>query len=64
MTEWVNHSLKEDMKTYMETKDNVKTQRSTILGDAAQVALKGNFSATQAYLKKQENLKSTPKPST
>ena len=45
--------IKEEIKKYPETNDNKNTMTQN-LWDAAKAVLRGNFIATQAYLKKQE----------
>ena len=48
---WVNNKIKEDLKIYLETNENVMTRN---LWDTARAILRGKFLATQAYLGKQE----------
>ena len=45
--------IKEDIKKYLETKDNENTITQN-LWDAAKAVLRGKFIAIQSYLKKQE----------
>ena len=51
--EWVNQTIREEIKKYMETDENENTTIQT-LWDAAKAVLRGKYIAIQAYLKKQE----------
>ena len=48
--------IKEEIKKYLEAKDNENTMIQN-LWDAAKAVLRGKFVAIQSYLKKQEKLK-------
>ena len=50
----ITEEIKEEIKKYLETndKENTTTQNPW---DAAKTVLRGKFTATQSYLKKQEN---------
>ena len=52
----ITEEIKEEIKKYLETNDNENTMIQ-ILWDAAKAVLRGKFTAIQAYLKKQKNLK-------
>ena len=49
----ITEEIKEEIKKYLETKDNESTTIQN-LWDAAKAVLRGNFIAIQSYLKKQE----------
>ena len=49
----VTEEIKEEIKKYLETKDNEKTTTQN-LWDAAKAVLRGKFTAIQSYLKKSE----------
>ena len=49
----ITEEIKEEIKKYGETSDNETTMTQT-LWDAAKAGLRGNFIATQSYLKKQD----------
>ena len=49
----ITEEIKEEVKKYLETKDN-ENMMSQNLWDAAKAVLRGNFIAIQSYLKKQE----------
>ena len=51
--EWVNQAIREEIKKYMETKEN-ENITIQMLWDAAKAVLRGKYIAIQAYLKKQE----------
>ena len=51
--EWVNQEIKEELKEFMETKENENTTVQN-LWDAAQAVLRGKNIAIQVFLKKQE----------
>ena len=51
--EWVNNGIKEDIKRYLETNENVKTKDQN-LWDTGIAILREKFIALQANLKKQE----------
>ena len=53
MNDWVNQEIKEEIKIYMEANENENTTVQ-ILWDEAKAVLRENYTATQAYLKKQE----------
>ena len=48
----VTKELKREIKKFLETKDNENTTQD--LWDAVKAVLRGNFTAIQSYLKKQE----------
>ena len=55
--QWVNNEIKEEIKKYIETKDNENTTIQK-LWDAAKAALRGKFIAIHSFLKKnKKNLK-------
>ena len=49
----ITKEIKEEIKKYLETKDNENTKIQN-LWDAAKAVLRGKFIAIQSYLKKQE----------
>ena len=49
----ITEEIKEEIKKYLETNDNENTAIQN-LGDAGKAALRGKFTAIQAYLKKEE----------
>ena len=49
----ITEEIKEEIKKYLETKDNDNTTTEN-LWDAAKAVLRGKFIAIQSYLKKQE----------
>ena len=49
----MTEEIKEEIKKYLETKDNENTMTQN-LWDAAKAVLRGKFRAIQSYLKKQE----------
>ena len=49
----ITEEIKQEIKKYLETKDNENTTIQN-LWDAAKAVLRGKFIAIQAYLKKQE----------
>ena len=49
----ITEEIEEEIKKYLETNDNENAMTQN-LWDAAKVVLRGKFTATQAYLKKQE----------
>ena len=53
MKEMITEKIKEEIKKYLETKDNGDTTTHN-LWDAAKAVLRGKFIAIQSYLKKQE----------
>ena len=56
--QWVKEEIKTEIKKYLKTNDNEDATTSNLEG-ATKVVLRGKFTATQAFLKKEENLKST-----
>ena len=54
--QWITEEIKEEIKKYLEAKDN-KDMTLQNLWDAAKVVQNGKFIAIQVYLKKQEKLK-------
>ena len=53
--EWVNNEINEEIKKFLETKENEHTELQN-LWDTAKAVLRGKFIAIQAYLKKTETL--------
>ena len=51
--EWVDNEIKEEIKTYIETKENENTTTQN-LWHTMKVVLREKFKALEAYLKKQE----------
>ena len=49
----ITEEIKEEIKKYLETNDNENTMTQN-LWDLAKAVLRGKFTATQSYLKKQE----------
>ena len=49
----ITEEIKEEIKKYLETKDNESTKIQN-LWDTAKAVLRGKFIAIQSYLKKQE----------
>ena len=49
----ITEKIKEEIKKYLETNDNENTMTQN-LWDAAKAVLRGQFTAIQSYLKKQE----------
>ena len=49
----MTEEIKEEIKKYLETNDKENTMTQT-LWDAAKAVLRGKFTASQSYLKKQE----------
>ena len=49
----ITEEIKEEIKKYLEKNDDENTTKEN-LWDAAKAVLRGNFIATQSYLKKQE----------
>ena len=48
--QWVNEEIKKEIKEYLKTNDNEDTNTPN-LWEAAKAALRGKFTATQAFLK-------------
>ena len=59
--QWVNEGIRKEIKKYLETNDNEDTTTQN-QWDATKAMLRRKFIAIQAFLKKEENLKSTTKP--
>ena len=51
--EWIKNDIKEDIKKFLETKENEHTELQN-LWDTAKAVLRGKFIVAQAYLKKIE----------
>ena len=51
--EWANQAVKEDIKKYMKANESDDTTTQNFW-DAAKAIIKGNYIATQAFLKKEE----------
>ena len=51
--EWVNNEINEEIKKFLETKENEHTELQN-LWDTVKAVLRGKFIAIQAYLKKIE----------
>ena len=51
--EWVKNEIREEIKNFLETKENKLTTTQN-LWDTAKAVLRGKFIAIQAYLKKIE----------
>ena len=58
--QWVNNTIKEEIKKYLETNDNENTTIQN-LWDATKAVLRENFIAIQAFLKKKKERKITNK---
>ena len=54
----ITEEIKEEIKKYLETNDSENTMTKNLCNEAKAV-LRGKFIATQSYLKKQKQLKST-----
>ena len=54
--QWITKEIKEEIKKYLQKKDNENMITQNLL-DAAKAVLRGNFISIQSYLKKKKNLK-------
>ena len=53
--EWVKNEIREEIKNFLETNENVLTTTQN-LWDTAKAVLRGKVIAIQAYLKKNRNI--------
>ena len=52
--EWVKNEIREDIKKFLETRENELTKIQNLWRDTAKAVLRGKFIVIQAYLKRIE----------